>query len=197
MKKWINSVCIDAPTVKQDFSFVALPDSLFVKGTQWRSPLQSKKSKGHSGGFQNHKSLLLNVSAAMVVILHVLHSDSAPDANHKCFDLALIFSPNDAEVAVLAPVLSPGVGSNLRIKSIIQQLHKQFQPMIISFFFFYFKGGIFSGQKHEKQWLCVLGEKSNIPSIFLVSHYSLCLLPTCAQSKANQTALRYFTRILR
>lgn len=135
MKKWINSVCIDAPTVKQDFSFVALPDSLFVKGTQWRSPLQSKKSKGHSGGFQNHKSLLLNVSAAMVVILHVLHSDSAPDANHKCFDLALIFSPNDAEVAVLAPVLSPGVGSNLRIKSIIQQLHKQFQPMIISVFF--------------------------------------------------------------
>lgn len=57
----------------------------------------------------------LDVSAAMVVVMvvHVLHRDPAPHADHKRFDLALVFAASDAEVTVLAPVLSPGVGSDL------------------------------------------------------------------------------------
>lgn len=56
----------------------------------------------------------LNVSATMLVmmVVHVLHRDPAPHADHKCFDLTLVFPAGDAEVAVLSPVLSPGVGSN-------------------------------------------------------------------------------------
>lgn len=49
----------------------------------------------------------------MVMIVHVLHGDSAPHADNEGFNLALVFPTSDAEVAVLAPVLSPGVGSNL------------------------------------------------------------------------------------
>lgn len=58
----------------------------------------------------------LDVSAAMVVVMvvHVLHRDPAPDADHKRFDLALVFAASDAEVTILAPVLSPGVGSGLK-----------------------------------------------------------------------------------
>lgn len=57
----------------------------------------------------------LDVSAAMVVmVVHVLHRDPAPHADHKRFDLALVFTTSDAEVTVLAPVLSPGVGSGLK-----------------------------------------------------------------------------------
>lgn len=57
----------------------------------------------------------LNVSATMMVMmaLHVLHRDAAPHANHKCFNLTLVVPTSDAEVAVLSPVLPPGVGSNL------------------------------------------------------------------------------------
>lgn len=62
----------------------------------------------------------------VVVIVHVLHSDSAPHTNHKCFDFTLIVSPSDTEVAVLPPVLSPGVGSNLGIEYTIKKLHEQF-----------------------------------------------------------------------
>lgn len=59
---------------------------------------------------------LLDVSAAMmaVMVVHVLHRDPAPHADHKRFDLALVFAASDAEVTVLAPVLSPGVGSGLK-----------------------------------------------------------------------------------
>lgn len=58
----------------------------------------------------------LDVSAAMVVVMvvHVLHRDPAPHPDHKRFDLALVFAASDAEVAVLTPVLSPGVGSGLK-----------------------------------------------------------------------------------
>ncbi len=60
----------------------------------------------------------LNVSATVVVmmVVHVLHCDSAPHADHKCLDLTLVFPTCDAEVAILSPVLSPGVGSDLRRK---------------------------------------------------------------------------------
>lgn len=59
----------------------------------------------------------LNVSATMVVmVVHVLHRDPAPHANHKCFNLTLVVPAGDAEVAVLSPVLSPGVGSDLERK---------------------------------------------------------------------------------
>lgn len=50
----------------------------------------------------------------VVVAVHVLHGDPAPHANHKGFDLALVGAASDAEVAVLAPVLPPGVGGNLQ-----------------------------------------------------------------------------------
>lgn len=62
--------------------------------------------------------LSLNVPATMVVVMvvHVLHRDPAPSADHKCFNLTLVFPAGDAEVAVLSPVLSPGVGSDLKTK---------------------------------------------------------------------------------
>lgn len=49
----------------------------------------------------------------VVMIVHVLHGDSAPHADHERFDLALVVPASDAEVAVLSPVLSPRVGSDL------------------------------------------------------------------------------------
>jgi len=52
--------------------------------------------------------------------LHVFHCDSSPHTNHKCFNLALIVPPGDAEVAILSPVLPPGVSSKLGIKFIRQ-----------------------------------------------------------------------------
>lgn len=58
----------------------------------------------------------------VMMIVHVLHRDPAPHANHKCFNLALIVPTSDAEVAVLSPVLPPGVGSNLERKFITQIL---------------------------------------------------------------------------
>lgn len=58
----------------------------------------------------------LDVSAAMVVMVavHVLHGDPAPHANHKGLDLALVGATSNAEEAVLAPVLPPGVGGDLQ-----------------------------------------------------------------------------------
>lgn len=60
----------------------------------------------------------LDLPAAMVVVvvmaMHVLHRDSAPHANHKRFDLALVLATSDAEITVLPPVLSPRVCSNLK-----------------------------------------------------------------------------------
>lgn len=50
------------------------------------------------------------------MVVHVLHRDPAPRADHKCFNLTLVFPAGDAEVAVLSPVLSPGVGSDLKTK---------------------------------------------------------------------------------
>lgn len=50
----------------------------------------------------------------VMVAVHVLHGDPAPHANHKCFDLALVGATSDAKVAVLAPVLPPGVGGDLQ-----------------------------------------------------------------------------------
>lgn len=60
----------------------------------------------------------LNLSTAMVVmvIVHVLHCDSAPRADHKCLNLALILPTCNAEEAIFSPVLPPGVSSNLEIK---------------------------------------------------------------------------------
>lgn len=52
----------------------------------------------------------------VMVVVHVLHRDPAPHANHKCFNLTFIVPASDTEVAVLSPVLSPGVGSNLERK---------------------------------------------------------------------------------
>lgn len=52
----------------------------------------------------------------VVMVVHVLHRDPAPDANHKGFNLALVAPASNAEVAVLSPVLSPGVGSDLKRK---------------------------------------------------------------------------------
>lgn len=43
----------------------------------------------------------------MVVVVHVLHSDSAPDADYKCLDVTLVHTASYAEVAVLTPVLAP------------------------------------------------------------------------------------------
>lgn len=51
--------------------------------------------------------------------MHVLHRDSAPHADHKCFDLALVLATGDAEVSVLPPVLSPGVCSDLKKENVI------------------------------------------------------------------------------
>ena len=60
----------------------------------------------------------LDVPAVMVVVMiaHILHCDPAPDTDHECFNLALIVPASDAEVAVLPPVLSPGICSDLKRK---------------------------------------------------------------------------------
>lgn len=50
----------------------------------------------------------------MVMVVHVLHRDPAPHADYKCLDFTLVVSTSDTEVAVLTPILSPGVGSNLK-----------------------------------------------------------------------------------
>lgn len=47
------------------------------------------------------------------MVVHVLHRDPAPHANHKCFNLALVLAAGDAEIPVLPPVLAPGVCRNL------------------------------------------------------------------------------------
>lgn len=49
-----------------------------------------------------------------MVAVHVLHGDPAPHADHERFDLALVGATSDAEEAVLAPVLPPGVGGDLQ-----------------------------------------------------------------------------------
>lgn len=50
----------------------------------------------------------------VLMAVHVLHGDPAPHADHKCFNLALVGAASDAEEAVLAPVLPPGVGGDLQ-----------------------------------------------------------------------------------
>lgn len=68
----------------------------------------------------------------MVVAVHVLHRDSAPHADHKRFDLALVVAAGDAEVTVLSPVLSPGVCSNLTKKEenvTLYQLYIQIETL--------------------------------------------------------------------
>lgn len=61
-------------------------------------------------------NLSLDVPAAVVVMVavHVLHGDPAPHADHERFDLALVGATSDAEEAVLAPALPPGVGGDLQ-----------------------------------------------------------------------------------
>lgn len=51
--------------------------------------------------------------ALMVVVVHILHSDTAPHTDHKGLDLALVLPTCDAEEAILTPGLPPRVGSNL------------------------------------------------------------------------------------
>ena len=55
----------------------------------------------------------LDAAVAVGLVVHVLHRDPPPNADHKGFNLALVFAASDAEVAVLAPALPPGVGSDL------------------------------------------------------------------------------------
>lgn len=55
----------------------------------------------------------------LVMAVHVLHRDPAPHANHKRFDLALVLATGDAEIALLPPVLSPGVCSNLNKQNVM------------------------------------------------------------------------------
>lgn len=55
----------------------------------------------------------MSAAMAAVTVVHVLQRDPAPHADHKCFDLTFIVPTSDAEVAILSPVLPPGVGSNL------------------------------------------------------------------------------------
>lgn len=102
----------------------------------WQSsPLSEKKKhkKKNSdicGGPTNAPSLFhprhLDLPTAVVVVMavHVLHRDSAPHANHKRFDFALVVAAGDAEVTVLSPVLSPGVCSNLKKKGCINYTYK-------------------------------------------------------------------------
>lgn len=48
----------------------------------------------------------------VMVVVHVLHCNPAPHANHESFDFTLIISTSDTEVTIFSPVLSPGVGSD-------------------------------------------------------------------------------------
>lgn len=59
-------------------------------------------------------SLLAPAVMMMMMVVHVFHGDSAPHADHERLDLALVHTASDAEVTVLAPVLPPRVGSDLR-----------------------------------------------------------------------------------
>lgn len=52
----------------------------------------------------------------VMMVVHVLHRDPAPHTDHKRFNLTLIVPASDTEVAVLSPVLPPGVGSDLKRK---------------------------------------------------------------------------------
>lgn len=66
---------------------------------QWASEMCKEKS-------------LYAMVIVMVMVVHVLHRDPAPHADYKCLDFTLVVSTSDTEVAVLTPILSPGVGSN-------------------------------------------------------------------------------------
>ena len=55
----------------------------------------------------------LLASTMMMVTLHVLQSDTAPHPDHERLNLTLVLPAGDTEQASLAPVLAPGVGSNL------------------------------------------------------------------------------------
>lgn len=82
----------------------------------WRKKKKQKtstggiKSKGLGGVWTSVVSLDVSAAMVVVVVVHVLHRDPAPHTDHKCFNLALVGPASDAEVAVLSPVLSPGVG---------------------------------------------------------------------------------------
>ena len=89
--------------------------SAFTKPTK-----VGKKSKVTVGFVTSAVSLNLSATMVVMMIVHVFHCDSSPHTNHKCFNLALIVPPGDAEVAILSPVLPPGVSSKLGIKFIRQ-----------------------------------------------------------------------------
>lgn len=49
-------------------------------------------------------------------VVHVLHSDTAPDPHNKGLYLALVGATGNAEVAMFTPVLPPGISSNLKTR---------------------------------------------------------------------------------
>lgn len=73
-----------------------------------------KKTKASEGVSSSVVSLDVSAVVMVVVVVHVLHRDSAPHTNHKCFNLTFVVPASDAEVSVLSPVLSPGVCSGLK-----------------------------------------------------------------------------------
>lgn len=108
----------------------------------------------------------------VVTVMHVLHRDSAPHANHKCFDLALVLATGDAEIAVLAPVLSPGVCSNLKKRKMGFYIMYTYKPKF---------------QRKSQLNKCT---KMDLPNISLLSHQSFSPLPTWY---VKQTQLRKFS----
>lgn len=104
------------------FDFVALPASLVYMG-MLKSSLGMVLLWGNNQLYNGIKTKMsLNVSTTMVVmmVVHVLHRDPAPHADHKRFNLTLIVPTSNTEVAILSPVLSPRVGSNLKRKYITE-----------------------------------------------------------------------------
>ena len=76
---------------------------------------QNKEDR-HMGAFVCRRKGSLVASVAVGFVVHVLHRDPPPHADHKGFNLTLILATSDAKVAVLAPVLPPRVGRNLTTK---------------------------------------------------------------------------------
>lgn len=79
----------------------SLGEARACRGCRVPGPDHSVESTGAAGG------------GASLAVVHVLHANPAPHAHHEGLDLALVAAPRDAEVAVLSPVLAPGVGSDL------------------------------------------------------------------------------------
>lgn len=61
-------------------------------------------SEAPESPLQISRSLL---APSMMMVVHVFHGDSAPHADHKRLNLALVYTTSNAEVTVLAPVLPP------------------------------------------------------------------------------------------